>query len=269
MPPKVQPPFSKSARQISGIAEVARPGTIAVTGASRGIGSAIALELARRGYRVGCLSRKGVGPEDQEVPTELAGRMTFHQLDVQDEATGREVLAEFAAEDGGLIGLVNNAGAHLEAPSHECTSDVFAHVLAVNVTAVFALSREAYPHLISAGGGTIINLGSFFDKLGVRYSAAYCASKAGVGALTRCLAVEWARRGIRVLNVAPGYVTTDLNRSHMERENFNEFLAQRIPTGKPTDAAEVARLIGALFDEELPFLTGETIYIDGGQGIAQ
>ena len=83
--------------------------------------------------------------------------------------------------------------------------------MAVNVTAVFALSREVFPHLVAAGGGTIINIGSFFDKLGVRNSAAYCASKAGVAGLTRALAVEWAKRGIRVLDVAPGYVVTDLN----------------------------------------------------------
>jgi NAD(P)-dependent dehydrogenase (short-subunit alcohol dehydrogenase family) len=248
---------------------VARPGCIAVTGASRGIGAAIALELARRGYRVGCLSRKGVGPEDREVPADLADRMTMAALDVTDEAAGKRVLGELAKTNGGLIGLVNNAGAHLEAPSESCSSADFAHVLAVNVTAVFALSRDAYPHLLAAGGGTIVNLGSFFDKLGVRYSAAYCASKAGVGALTRCLAVEWAKKGIRVLNVAPGYVATDLNKSHRARAAFNEFLAQRIPTGGPAEAEEVARLIGALFDESLPFLTGETIYIDGGQSVMQ
>ena len=248
---------------------MARPGVIAVTGASRGIGAAIALELAARGYRVGCLSRKGLGPEDREVPPDLAQRMTMARLDVTDEAEGKRALAELAAGEGGLIGLVNNAGAHLEAPSDACASEDFAHVLAVNVTAVFALSRDAYPHLLAAGGGTIVNLGSFFDKLGVRYSAAYCASKAGVAALTRCLAVEWAKKGIRVLNVAPGYIATDLNRSHRERDAFNAFLAQRIPTGGPAEAEEVARLIGALFDEELPFLTGETIYLDGAQGIAQ
>ena len=248
---------------------MARAGVIAVTGASRGIGAAIALELARRGYRVGCLSRKGLGPEDREVPAALAARLSRHRLDVVDEARGRELLAELAAGEGGLIGLVNNAGAHLEAPSAECASADFAHVLAVNVTAVFTLCRDAYPHLVAAGGGTVVNLGSFFDKLGVRYSTAYCASKAGVGALTRCLAVEWAKRNIRVINVAPGFIATDLNKRHRANPNFNEFIRQRIPTGGPGEAEEVARLIGALFDAELSFLTGETIYIDGGQGISQ
>ncbi|MDP6708867.1 MAG: SDR family oxidoreductase [Alphaproteobacteria bacterium] len=248
---------------------MARQGCIAVTGASRGIGSAIVVELARRGYRVGCLSRKGTGPEDREVPAELTGQMTNMALDVTDEATAKQALAELAAGEGGLIGLVNNAGAHLEVPSHECNSDVFAEVLAVNVTAVFALCREAYPHLAAAGTSTIINLGSFFDKIGARYSAAYCASKAGVGAVTRCLAVEWAKQGIRVINVAPGYVATDLNRNYMESDSFLAFLRQRVPVGRPAEAEEVARLVGALYDEDLPFLTGETIYMDGGQGVNQ
>ncbi|HZD26057.1 MAG TPA: SDR family oxidoreductase, partial [Alphaproteobacteria bacterium] len=76
-------------------------------------------------------------------------------------------------------------------------------------------------------------------------------------------------RQIRVVNVAPGFIATDLNRRHRQNPAFNEFLAQRIPTGGPGDAGEVARLIGALFDESLSFLTGETIYIDGGQGVSQ
>ena len=248
---------------------MARRGCIAVTGASRGIGAAIALELAERGYRVGCLSRKGIGLEDREIPGAIGGRLLPMTLDVTDEEAARTVFAKLAGEPGGLIGLVNNAGAHMEAPSHSCPSAAFAQVLAVNVTAVFALCREAYPHLLAGGAGTIVNIGSFFDKLGVPNSAAYCASKAGVGALTRCLAVEWAAGGIRVLNVAPGFIATDLNKSHREREAFSKFLAQRIPTGGPAEAVEVARLVGALYDEDLPFLTGETIYIDGGQSVLQ
>jgi len=86
--------------------------------------------------------------------------------------------------------------------------------------------------------------------------------------MTRCLAVEWAARGIRVLDVAPGYIETDLNRDALTKGPLHDFLARRIPGGRPGTTAEVARLVAAIFSEDIPFLTGETLYLDGGQGIA-
>ena len=140
--------------------------------------------------------------------------------------------------------------------------------MAVNATAVFATARAAYPHLVRAGGGLMVNIGSFFDKLGVKRNLAYCASKAAVGAITRCLAVEWARDNIRVVDVAPGYILTDLNREVMAAGPLHSYLEGRIPRGEPGTADEVARLVAALFRADLRFLSGETIYIDGAQGIA-
>src|SRR5690606_3295950 len=97
---------------------------------------------------------------------------------------------------------------------------------------------------------------------------AYCASKAAVGALTRCLAVEWATQNIAVVDVAPGYIATDLNREQMESGPLSEYLKKRIPGKKPGTAADVAKLVHALFVADSRFLTGETIYFDGAQGIA-
>ena len=96
----------------------------------------------------------------------------------------------------------------------------------------------------------------------------FAVSKAAVGAMTRCLAVEWAAKGIRVLDVAPGYIETDLNRDVLTKGPLHDFLARRIPGGRHGTAAEVARLVAAIFCEDIPFLTGETLYLDGGQGIA-
>ncbi len=242
---------------------------IAVTGASRGIGSAIAAELAARGHLVGCLSRKGIGPEDRDYGPEITDHFVNIACDLLDEASIRPALAALAAQGGAIDGLVNNAGLHLEGPSDGFPTADFARVLSTNVTGVFMMCREAYPHLTAAGGGLIVNMGSFFDKLGVKYTAAYCASKAAVGAMTRCLAVEWAKDRIRLVDVAPGFVATDLNKEHMERESFRKFLERAIPTGAPGEPAEIARLVGTLFDTDLPFLTGETIYIDGGQSVTQ
>jgi NAD(P)-dependent dehydrogenase (short-subunit alcohol dehydrogenase family) len=137
-----------------------------------------------------------------------------------------------------------------------------------NATSVFTVCREAYPHLLKADGGTIVNIGSFFDKIGVKRNVAYCASKAAVGAITRCLAVEWGAKNIRVLDVAPGYVETDLNRDAFEAGPLRDYLQKRIPGKRHGTPEDVARLVGAIFSEDIPFLTGDTIYIDGGQGIA-
>jgi len=240
---------------------------IAVTGASRGIGAAIALELARRGFTVGCLTRKGQGPEVAEA-AEFASRFVNVACDVTDEASVRDAFARLAGKAGALDGLVNNAGIHLDGRSHELPVATYDKVMATNATAVFVACREAYRHLVKSGGGTIVNIGSFFDKIGVKRNIAYCASKAAVGAITRCLAVEWADKGIRVLDVAPGYIVTDLNRKAMTEGLLADYLRKRIPSGRPGTAGDVARLVAAIFSEDIPFLSGETIYIDGAQGIA-
>ena len=239
---------------------------IAVTGASRGIGAAIAIELARRGFRVACLTRRGAGPEtDTAAP--LADRFVNHACDVNDEASVREALSAVAA-GGVLHGLVNNAGIHSDGASSELETQVYEKVMQTNATAVFTTCREAYPFLVKAPGATIVNIGSFFDKVGVKRNLAYCASKAAVGAMTRCLAVEWASKGIRVLDVAPGYVVTDLNRESLESGPVREYIEKRIPGRQPGTPEQIARLVASMFSEDIPFLTGETIYIDGGQGMA-
>jgi NAD(P)-dependent dehydrogenase (short-subunit alcohol dehydrogenase family) len=243
-----------------------QPMTIAVTGASRGIGAAIALELARRGHTVGCLTRKGMGIESDPVDDALAGRTLNIACDVTDEASIRSAFAALAARAGGIDGLVNNAGIFLEGRSAELATDVYQKVMDTNARAVFVACREVYPYL-QAEGGTIVNIGSFFDKLGVKRSLAYCASKAAIGAITRCLAVEWAAKRIRVLDVAPGYIETELNAAAM-RGKLKAFLEARVPTGGPGSTQDVARTVASLFAEDIPFLTGATIYLDGGQGMA-
>jgi len=241
------------------------PKVIAVTGASRGIGAAIALELRRRGHVVGCLARSGRGPDVAGEPP--AGRFVEIACDVTREASVRDALAKLADSAGALNGLVNNAGILRDGPSHELPTATWDEVMATNATSAFVCSREAYPHLVRAGGGIIVNIGSFFDKIGVKRNLAYCASKAALGAITRCLAVEWGSKGIRVLDVAPGYIETDLNRGAFAGP-LRDYLAKRIPGRKHGTVEDVAKLVAAIYGEDLPFLTGETIYIDGGQGIA-
>ena len=238
---------------------------IAVTGASRGIGSGLVAELADRGHTIGCLSRKGRGPEDREVP----GKLINLVCDMEDEAQIVAALKALAKQAGRIDVLINNAGLHLEGVSADVPKADFELVLATNVTGTFLACREVYPHMIAQGGGLIINMGSFFDRLGAKRNLAYNCSKAALGALTRTLAVEWARDKIRVLNVAPGFVKTDLNADYMAQDSFQAFMRRRIPTGEASSVEEVSRLIAMLVAEDLPSLTGETIVLDGGQSINQ
>ncbi|WP_038388416.1 SDR family NAD(P)-dependent oxidoreductase [Bradyrhizobium elkanii] len=229
-------------------------GQIIVSGASRGIGAAIAVELDRRGFEVVGLSRSG----KSAVGIGMACDMT-------DEASVAKAIAEIGAR-GKVIGLVNNAGAHEAKPTRELSLCEFEASMRMNASSVLIASREAYPHLQASGEALIVNIGSFFDRLGVAENLSYCASKAAVAAITRCLATEWAKDGIRVLDVAPGYIETELNRDFLGTDKNRSWIKRRVPVGRPGGVDEVARLVGALFYEKIGFLTGETIYIDGGQG---
>jgi NAD(P)-dependent dehydrogenase (short-subunit alcohol dehydrogenase family) len=140
-------------------------------------------------------------------------------------------------------------------------------LLEVNFISALSVSQQAYPYL-KAQGGLIVNIGSFYDHLGVRQNLAYAASKAAVASMTRTLAVEWARDGIQVLNVAPGYILTELNREWFDDPKNHDAVIRRIPARKLGDPEEVGRLVAGLFDSRSPFLTGTTIYIDGGEGIS-
>ena len=229
-------------------------GQIIVTGASRGIGEAIAIELDRRGFQVAGLSRSG----SCSVGIGIVCDMT-------DEISIAKAIAKVAA-NGSIVGLVNNAGAHEAKPSAELSLSEFEAAMRLNASAVLVGCREAYPHLKETGDSLIVNIGSFFDKLAVAENLAYCASKAAVGAITRCLASEWAKDGIKVLDIAPGYIETELNRDFLANEKVRSWLKRRVPMGRPGTANEVARLVRALYSEKIGFLTGETIYMDGGQG---
>ncbi|TMS58282.1 SDR family oxidoreductase [Imbroritus primus] len=241
-------------------------GCVVVTGASRGIGAAIATALSAKGFRVACLSRSGTLPETGAA---LQARMFPLACDITAPESIRaafRALSEVCSEP--IVGLVNNAGLHLQGKSASFPVSDYERVMTTNATSVLAVSQVAYPLLATTGDALIVNIGSFFDKLGVKGNVAYCASKAAVGAITRCLAVEWAADGIQVLNVAPGYVETDLNREEMTQGPLHAFLQKRIPTGGPGTADDVAQLVATLFLLPGRFLTGETLYIDGGQGMA-
>ena len=242
---------------------------IVVTGASKGIGAAIAHALADQGRHVACVSRSGTMPARPRASTETSSRWIALKADVTQPHTMTAAMKKLTADGWRIAGLVNNAGVHLDGASATVPLDQWHEVMNTNATSVVSASQAAYPHLVANGGGVIVNIGSFFDKIGVKRNLAYCASKAAVGAITRVLAVEWAGKGIRVINVAPGYIETDLNADAMQPGSpLRAYLDKRIPGRLPGTADQVAALVAALFTPAGDYLTGETIYIDGGQGIA-
>jgi NAD(P)-dependent dehydrogenase (short-subunit alcohol dehydrogenase family) len=238
---------------------MAPDGGVIVTGAGRGIGAAIATALAARGRTVACLSRSGALPGD-------AAELVPYECDVTDAARVGEVVALFAEQAGVIAGLENKAGLHAHGRAQDVTAGEVLRLLEVNCVGALLVAQAARPHL-AAAGGVIVGIGSFFDRLGASGSLAYSASKAALASVNRTLAVEWARDGISVVTVAPGYVLTDLNAEWLAEEGTRAKVERRIPVGRLGDPAEIGRFVATLMLEDVPFLTGETIYVDGGQGI--
>lgn len=241
---------------------------IAVTGANRGIGAAIAIELAGRGYTVACLTRQGIGPKALEADAAASSRLVGIRCDVADPVSIRGAVERINALPGRLRGLVNCAGVIQGGPSQTFALADFEATMKTNVVGTFSMCQAVYQPLVDQGGGLIVNIGSFWDQMGVKWYAAYCASKAAVGALTRCLGVEWGKKGIRVVTVAPGYIETEMTAKDLQTEATRKFLESRLPLGRVGQPQEVAAVIAALFDADVGYLTATTIYVDGGQGAA-
>ena len=237
----------------------AAPGRgVFVTGASSGIGAAVAVEWARAGYVVAGASRRGTVPQGE-------GKLAPVRLDVNDHAALATAIDEFAAASGGLAGVVHCAGYQEFRPSADLSMDDLRAVLETNLVSAVQIAQLARPHL-AGPGGFVAFIGSFYADLGVPGSLAYSASKAALASVTRTLAVEWAADGIAVVNFAPGYVETGLNEEYLADPANRARIERRIPVGRVGTADEIARLVVAVLTADCRFLTGETITIDGAQG---
>ncbi|TQF27583.1 hypothetical protein UNPF46_30105 [Bradyrhizobium sp. UNPF46] len=244
--------------------EELKTGILVVTGGSRGIGASITRAALRRGFRVAALSRSGELPAGVEP---YADRVTAVASDLNNEEQVRECFAALDARFGQIRALVNNAGIHRAGVSARTKSDDFESILQTNTVAAFKAMRECYPYL-KREGGVVINIGSIFETLGAAQNASYSASKAALSALTRSLASEWSRDGIVLLNVAPGYVATDMNTDYLARTEVTEYFARQTMIGRPAQADEVGDLVAGLLDLDLTLLTGQTLRADGGHSVA-
>lgn len=233
-----------------------------VTGASSGIGAAIAVELSRAGHRVGGASRRGTVPETPPGGAEIVP-IAF---DVTDAEAAAVVLKDFVSTCDAFGGIVNVAGLHVTAPSAELDLGELRDVLDVNLVAAVRLAQLAFPFL-RGHGGFIATIGSFYGDLGVPRNLAYSASKAAIASMTRTLGVEWAKHGISVVNFAPGYVETAITAEYSDDPEKRAWLEAQIPARRLAQPDEIARLVVGVLDAGCSFLTGETITIDGGQRV--
>jgi 2-deoxy-D-gluconate 3-dehydrogenase len=240
-----------------------------VTGAGRGLGAATAAALAAAGAAVACGGRTVAAAEaTAERIREGGGRARGFPLDV----TRADQIAAIVADVEGALGaidvLVNNAGITLDKKTVEVTDDDWERVLATNLTSMFRLARAVAPGMQARGRGKIINVGSMYGVIGVPRYAAYCASKAGVDGLTRSLAVEWARYGIQVNCVAPGYMNTDIPRAALADPRTRELFLSKIPARRIGEPEDIGPLVVYLASPASDYMTGQTLYLDGGQTIA-
>lgn len=244
---------------------------IAITGANRGIGIKIAEEFLADEVTVVCLNRSGRLPDGfpsaQSDRSAHSAKFLAIDCDVKNESSVKQAFERIEHEFGRLDVLINNAGIHKEIRSSEMPVDLWDDIMDTNARGVILTCLQAYSLLCQREKSLIVNIGSFFEKLGVKHNVAYCASKAAVGAITRCLAVEWAKKGIQVVNIAPGYIVTDINQDALGGP-LKTYLEKRIPASQPGTTQDISRLIRCLVTNEIGFLTGETIFVDGGQSIA-
>lgn len=237
-----------------------------VTGASSGLGVRFAKVLAKAGAKVALAARRGdrLVALAEELQAEGARALPI-ELDVSDSAQVARAVEEVETELGPLRILVNNAGLAKTAPALETTGEDWDQVMDVNLRGAWMVAQAAGKAMAEHGeGGSIVNIASILGLGGTQGVAAYCASKAGLINLTRALAGEWARHGIRVNALAPGYIETELN-SEWLGSKAGEAILKRIPQRRFGQAEDLDGPLLLLAGDAGGFMTGSVVVVDGGQ----
>ncbi|MBO1438148.1 3-oxoacyl-[acyl-carrier-protein] reductase [Meiothermus sp. CFH 77666] len=236
-----------------------------VTGSSRGIGKAIALELARRGYALAVhyagnqAAAEATAAEARELG---ASQVVVLGADLSSPQAAQKLVADANAALGGLEVLVNNAGITRDTLLIRMKDEDWDTVIATNLSAIFHTTREAIKLMMRARWGRVINISSVVGILGNPGQANYVAAKAGMIGFTRSVAKEYATRGITVNAVAPGFIESDMTASLPENV-VAEYLKQ-IPAGRLGRPEEVAKAVAFLASDDAAYINGQTLCVDGG-----
>ena len=235
-----------------------------VTGASRGIGAALAKGLAAAGAEIILAARTEAALADVAGEIRAAGgRAHAYPLDVADSASAERLFASLAADGLAPSILVNNAGTEAVAPALEVTDALWDKIVGTNLKGAFMVAR-AFARARSGAPGAIVNLCSLASEVGIPTAVPYTASKSGLAGMTRALAVEWAPLGIRVNGLGPGYFRTEMTETFFAAEAWQDAMLARIPQRR---FGELDDLVGAtvfLCSPASAYVTGQILYVDGG-----
>jgi 2-dehydro-3-deoxy-D-gluconate 5-dehydrogenase len=236
---------------------------VLVTGASRGLGAAMALALAREGAHVVASARSAGSLA--EVASRGDGRITTLEADMRDEESVAAVVPEVIARHGRIDGLINNAGI---APAGKfATQDpsIWKDAMAVNVIAPMLLAQAAGVRMIGQGGGRIVNVASTTGVRGKPFLVSYSTSKGAVVRFTEALAAEWAAKNVQVNCIAPGAFVTEAQKAVTESPELHAKRVAKIPAGRMADPDELVPLACLLVSPLSSFTTGATFVVDGGE----
>jgi NAD(P)-dependent dehydrogenase (short-subunit alcohol dehydrogenase family) len=236
-----------------------------ITGASRGLGKAMALALADAGAAIALVARdtQKLARVKQEIET-LGGRAALFEADVTQEETVLEMEKQVSSELGKIQILINNAGINIRKNLVDFTFAEWKSILDTNLTSVFLMCRSFVPHMMGTGYGRVLNLTSIMSHVSLPQRSAYSSSKAALLGLIRALALELAPEGITVNGISPGPFATEMNTAVMQNPEVNAQFLANIPLGRWGKVEDIGTLARYLCSEAAGFITGTDIVIDGG-----
>jgi gluconate 5-dehydrogenase len=236
-----------------------------ITGSSQGIGYTLAKGLIDAGAEVILNGR------NEETLSTAASQLSRHDttvhtlpFDATDHSAVKLAVDTFEKNTGAIDILVNNAGMQHRTPLEDFDSDAFEHLMKTNVSSVFNVGQAVAKHMIKRGQGKIINIASVQTALARPGIAPYTASKGAVGNLTKGMATDWAKYGLQINSIAPGYFDTPLNKALVEDPEFSAWLCKRTPTGRWGQLDELIGSCVFLSSSASSFINGHILYVDGG-----
>ncbi|WP_035287470.1 2-dehydro-3-deoxy-D-gluconate 5-dehydrogenase KduD [Brevibacillus massiliensis] len=235
-----------------------------VTGATRGLGQAMALALAEAGADIALLARSTSDPTTKRMIEELGRRCEVILCDLADMNQVKHVMDQVDDAFGRVDILVNNGGIQRRSPAAQFPEEDWDDVLDVNLKTVFLLCQQAGRRMIAQGRGKIINIASLLSFQGGVTVPAYAAAKGGVAQLTKALANEWAALGINVNAIAPGYMDTEMNEALRQNESRNRQILERIPAGRWGNPDDLKGSVVFLASRASDYVNGHVLAVDGG-----